>query len=110
VALTFRRRFELAWVFSKVVSNLQRRHVLKKPKKRHLRRNVVVLGSAVAAGVVVAGVVCGRHGRSRGASPGNGAGAPPDAPEVPTPAAEPDRADPPTGTDGPPDIEPPGPQ
>jgi hypothetical protein len=79
VVLTFRRRLELAWVLSKVESHLQRLHLLKKPKKRHLPRDVALVGSTFAAGVVVAGVVCGRRGWSRSALAGNGEGAPADA-------------------------------
>jgi hypothetical protein len=106
VALTFRRRLELAWFLSKVESHLQRLHLLKKPK-RHVARDVALVGSTFAAGVVVAGVVCGRRGWSRGASAVNGGGAPAASSE--RPAAEPDWEVTAADADRPRDFGPPAP-
>ena len=92
---TFRRRLMLAWLLAKLVSQLEKLHLARKPKQRHVVRNVVLAGSTLAVAVVVAGVVHSRRGRSRGAAALNGWA----APEQPTPAAESDQAGPPTDTE-----------
>jgi hypothetical protein len=97
MGFTFRRLLELARLLTTVDSQLHRLHLLQPPKKRHLARNVVLVGSTFAAGVVVAGALHGRRDRARTASAWNGAG----WPEPQTPAAEPSPAGPPAGTDGP---------
>ena len=79
MALTFQRTLELAGILSKVQPQLQRLHLVKKSKKRHLLRNAVLVGSAVAAGAVVAGLVCHHGGDAESSSP-----------EQSTPDAEPD--------------------
>jgi hypothetical protein len=111
MALTFQRTLELAGVLSKVQPQLQRLHLVEKPKpkKRHLLRNVVLVGSTIAAGAVVAGVVCRRRGCCKGAAAGNGGDAQASSPEQNTPDAEPDREGPATDADGPRDIGAPGP-
>jgi hypothetical protein len=106
VALTFLRRLELDWVLLKLESHLQRLHLLKKPK-RHLPRDLALVGSTFVAGAVVAGLVCGRRGWSRAASAENGAG-PPAASE--RPAADTDGELTAAAADGPQDIGPPWPQ
>ena len=91
MAISLQRQLALASVFSKVESQLQRLHLLEtpKPKKRRFLRTGVLLVSTFAAGVVVAGVVCGRRGFSRGASAGNGGDTLSSSPEPHAPAAEP---------------------
>jgi hypothetical protein len=103
VALTFRRQLQLAWVLWKLETRL-RRLPLFKPKKNHLRRTVV-LGSALAASVFVAGAVCGRRGLSCTTSGAHAPGATAGSHEQHTSAAEPERERSATDTDGPRDIE-----
>jgi hypothetical protein len=74
MALTFQRTLELAGTLSKVRPQLERLHLVEKPqpKKRHLRRNVVLVGGTIAVGALVAGVVWRRRGCRNGAAAGNG--------------------------------------
>jgi hypothetical protein len=97
MGFTFRRLLELARLLTTVESQLHRLHLLQPPKKRHLARNVVLVASTFAAGVVVASAFHGRRDRARNASAWNGAGWP--EPQKP----EPSPAGPPAGTDGPPE-------
>jgi hypothetical protein len=85
MALTLQRKLELAGDLSKVQPLLQRLHIVEKPKKRHRLRNVVLVGSTIAAGTVIAVVVCRRRGCCKGAVAANRgeAGSPgQDAPDV----------------------------
>jgi hypothetical protein len=84
----FQRTLELAGVLSKVQPQLQRLHLVETPKKRHLVRNVVLVGSTIAAGAVIAGVVCGRRGCCSGVAVGNGADAQSSSPEQNAPDPE----------------------
>jgi hypothetical protein len=67
MALTLQRKLELAGALSKVQPQLQRLHLVEKPKKRHLVRNAILVGSAIAACAVVAVAVCRRRGCCSGA-------------------------------------------
>jgi hypothetical protein len=66
MVLTLGRRLELVGALSKVQPQLQRLHIVEKPKKRHLLRNVTVVGSTIAAGTIVAVAVFRRRGRRIG--------------------------------------------
>jgi hypothetical protein len=57
MAFTLQRKLELAGILSQVQPQLQRLHIVEKPKERHLLRNVALVGSAIAAGAIVAVVV-----------------------------------------------------
>jgi hypothetical protein len=72
MALTLQKTLELAGALSKVQPQLQRLHIVEKPKGRHLRRNAVLVGSAIAAGVVLAAVVCRQRGWCTHATAGAG--------------------------------------
>ena len=74
MALTLQRKLELAGDLAKVQPLLQRLHVVKKPepKKRHLVRNVILVGSAVGVGAAVFAVVFRRRGRQESAVAGDG--------------------------------------
>lgn len=101
MAITLQRKLELAGALSRVQPELQRLHLLPRPRKRNRLRNVVLVASVIAAGAAVAVVVL----RHRG---GN------DEVDSPlmhdTPAAEPNPRWPATDADGPQDDDsPPGP-
>ncbi len=63
MSLTLQRKLELAGALSKVQPELQRLHLLRKPKKRRRLRTVVIAASAIAAGTAVAVVVLRRRAR-----------------------------------------------
>ena len=44
MALTLQRKLELAGALSKVQPQLQRLHLLPEPKKRHRKRNAILIG------------------------------------------------------------------
>lgn len=109
MAFTLQRKLELAGILSQVQPQLQRLHIVEKPKERHLLRNVALVGSAIAAGAIVAVVVF-RSRRCRdGAVAGAGADAQARSPEHETPHAEPDWEGPATDAVAPRDIAIPGP-
>ena len=64
MALTLQRKLELAGALSKVQPQLQRLHLLPEPKKRHRKRNAILIGSAIALAAVVAAGVLRRRGGS----------------------------------------------
>ena len=67
IALTLQKKLELAGALSKVQPQLQRLHLLPQPTKSHRRRNVILIGSAIAvAAVVAAGMLRRRGGSSDG--------------------------------------------
>jgi len=74
MALTLQRKLELAGDLAKVQPLLQRLHVVKKPepKKRHLVRNVILVGSAIAVGAAVFALVFRRRGCQNSAVAGDG--------------------------------------
>ncbi len=92
MALTLQRKLELAGALSKLQPQLRRLHIVEqpKPKKRHLPRTVILVGSAIAAGAVVAGVVCRRRGGCHRAVAASGGDAQASSPEQDTPDAAPD--------------------
>jgi hypothetical protein len=69
MALTLQRKLELAGALSKVQPQLQRLHLLPEPKKRHRKRNAILIGSAIALAAVVAAGAVRRRGGSEDASP-----------------------------------------
>jgi hypothetical protein len=102
MALTLQRTLELGGALSKVQPQLQRLHIVKKPKKRHLLRNVALVGSTLAVGAVVAVVVLrGRSCRTKAVA-GDGQGTQARGQE--TPEAEPDWEGLPIDVDAPHDI------
>ena len=64
MALTLQRKLELAGALSKVQPQLQRLHLLPEPKKRHQKRNAILIVSAIALAAVVAAGVLRRRGGS----------------------------------------------
>lgn len=73
MAFTLQRKLELAGALSKVQPELQRLHLLRKRKKKHRLRNVILAGSgAIAVGAIVAVVVFRRRGCCNDAVAGNG--------------------------------------
>lgn len=66
MALTQRRKLELAGDLSRVLPLLQRLHIVEKPKERHIVRNVIFVSGTIAA-AVVAIVYCRRQGCCSGA-------------------------------------------
>ena len=98
MAITFQRSPELAGVLSKVRPQVERLHLVEKPTpKRHLRRKVILVGSTIAIGALVAGVVCGRRSCWKDAAAGNEDDRQTSSPEQYPLEAEPDGAD--TATD-----------
>jgi len=61
VALSLQRKLKLAGDLAKVQPLLLRLHLIEKPKKRHPLRYLIVAGSVIAIGTVVAAVVFGRQ-------------------------------------------------
>jgi hypothetical protein len=89
MAITLQKKLELAGALSKVQPQLQRLHLLRKPKKRHRLRNVVLVGSAIAASAAVAVVVLRRRGDCNDATAWNGGEAQDSSPKQDTPDIEP---------------------
>lgn len=71
MALTLQSGLELAGGLPKVQPQLQRLHIVEKPKKRHVLRNAVFVGSTIAGGAFVAVFVCRRRGWCSGAVAGD---------------------------------------
>ena len=88
MALLPRRTLELAGISSKV--QLQRLHLVKNRKQRHLVRNAVLAGGVIAAGTVAAAAVAFRK-RGCGHAPGAGNGEREGSAAESTPDTEPDR-------------------
>ena len=94
MAFPVQRTLEFAGALSKVQPQLQRLHLVSKPKKRHRLRNVVLVGSVIAFGAVAAGVVFRRRGCCGSALAVNGGAAHASFPEQGTPDVDPDREHP----------------
>lgn len=60
MGLSLQRKLELAGDLARVQLLLQRLHVIERPKKRRPVRSLIVAGSIIALGTVVAAVVFGR--------------------------------------------------
>jgi hypothetical protein len=104
MALTLQKKLELAGALSKVQPQLQRLHIVEKPKQRHVLRNVILIGSTIAVGAVVAVAVCRRRACCGGAVAGNAGDAKASSPEQGTPEAEPHWDGPAIDADGSDDI------
>lgn len=61
----------VVFVGSTIAALLQKLRIVDKPKRRHLLRNAVFVGSTIAAGVFVAVFVCRRQGWCNGAVAGD---------------------------------------
>lgn len=93
----------MAGALSKVQPELQRLHLLRKPKKRHRLRNVVLLGSAIAVGAAAAVVVLRRRGgQNDEAIAWNGGESADGSPTQDAPYTEPDSEGSAIDVDGPP--------
>ena len=90
MALTLQRKLELAGALSKVQPQLQRLHLLPEPKKRHRKRNAILIVSAIALAAVVAAGVLRRRGGSDDGLPEMDGGLWAGFPEPDAFAAEPD--------------------
>ncbi len=104
MAMSLQRKLELAGALSKVQPELQRLHLLRKPKKRHRLRKAVLVGSVIAAAAAVAVVVLRLRGGHNDAMARNTGDQTDGSPTQDAPNTEPDPEEPAIDADRPRDY------